>query len=80
MQTLTAQQQQAQLQQQLEVLANSPFGDSPLFRSAVSVSKMLIMHFYKFDSPKITDFYKIISKANILYHVGLQSSVYEDLC
>ena len=38
LQVLTAQQQEAQLRQQLEVLAASPFGDSPLFRSAISVS------------------------------------------
>lgn len=32
------QQQQAQLQQQIQLLASSPFGDSPLFRTAMSVS------------------------------------------
>ena len=37
LQALTAQQQEIQLKQQLEVLASSPFGDSPLFRSAISV-------------------------------------------
>ena len=35
---LTAQQQHAQLQQQIQLLQSSPFGDSPLFRNSVNVS------------------------------------------
>ena len=35
-------QQQAQLQQQLQVLATSPFGDSPLFRASLKVDYMII--------------------------------------
>jgi len=34
---VAAHQQQVQLEQQLQVLANSPFGDSPLFRTSVEV-------------------------------------------
>ncbi len=38
LQSASLQQQQAHLNQQLENLANAPFGDSPLFRNALSVS------------------------------------------
>ena len=36
--TLQLQQQQQLLEQQLKILANSPFGDSPLFRNSLVVS------------------------------------------
>ncbi|XP_019852669.1 PREDICTED: nuclear pore complex protein Nup98-Nup96 isoform X2 [Amphimedon queenslandica] len=39
LQNLSVQQQQAQLQQQIQLLASSPFGDSPLFRTAMSDSE-----------------------------------------
>lgn len=41
MSNLTLGQQQAQLQQQLQILANAPFGDSPLFRTTINVSNTL---------------------------------------
>ena len=37
LQTVSLEQQQAHFKQQLEILANAPFGDSPLFRTATSV-------------------------------------------
>lgn len=42
MNNLTAQQQQAQLQQQIEILRSAPFGDSPLFRNSISVSHIRV--------------------------------------
>jgi len=39
--TLQQQQQQQLLEQQLQILANSPFGDSPLFRNSLVVSVLV---------------------------------------
>lgn len=41
-QQLQQQQQQLLLQNQLQILANSPFGDSPLFRNSLAVRGYLI--------------------------------------
>ena len=37
------QQQQVQLQQQLNILASAPFGDSPLFRTGIAVGGLVYL-------------------------------------
>ncbi len=45
MSNLTAQQHHSQLQQQIQILQSSPFGDSPLFRNSINVSTHTQTHF-----------------------------------